>query len=277
MASDDASYDEAVSAQIDMRVVNLQKSFGRRKVLCGVNLDFESGKTTVILGASGCGKSVLLKHLVGLLRPDRGEVWFGSTRVDKLPERELGIVRRQIGFLFQQSALFDSDNVRDNIAFPLREHGMHDEQLIAQKVENVLNLVGLEDTIDQMPSELSGGQRKRVALARAVVLEPRVVLYDEPTTGLDPIRAQVINQLIIKLNTSLGITSIVVTHDIISAYRIANRIVFLHDGKVEMEGTAKEFQASENPLVRQFLIGELSADEMNRIQGIPERNLKVSL
>jgi len=260
-----------------MRVVNLQKSFGRRKVLCGVNLDFESGKTTVILGASGCGKSVLLKHLVGLLRPDRGEVWFGSTRVDKLPERELGIVRRQIGFLFQQSALFDSDNVRDNIAFPLREHGMHDEQLIAQKVENVLNLVGLEDTIDQMPSELSGGQRKRVALARAVVLEPRVVLYDEPTTGLDPIRAQVINQLIIKLNTSLGITSIVVTHDIISAYRIANRIVFLHDGKVEMEGTAKEFQASENPLVRQFLIGELSADEMNRIQGIPERNLKVSL
>lgn len=259
-----------------MRVVNLHKRFGRRKVLCGVSLDFESGKTTVILGASGCGKSVLLKHLVGLLRPDRGEVWFGSTRVDKLPERELGIVRRQIGFLFQQSALFDSDNVRDNIAFPLREHGMHDEHLIEQKVKNVLNLVGLEDTIDQMPSELSGGQRKRVALARAVVLEPRVVLYDEPTTGLDPIRAQVINQLIIKLNTSLGITSIVVTHDIISAYRIADRIVFLHDGKVELEGTAKEFQASENPLVRQFLIGELSGDEMNRIQGIPERNLKVS-
>lgn len=248
-----------------MRVINLKKRFGRREVLRGLTLDFESGKTTVILGASGCGKSVLLKHLVGLLRPDRGEVWFGSTRVDKLLERELGIVRRQIGFLFQQSALFDSDNVRDNIAFPLREHGMRDETLIQAKVKHVLELVGLADSIDQMPSELSGGQRKRVALARAVVLEPRIVLYDEPTTGLDPIRAQVINQLIIKLSKTLGITSIVVTHDIISAYCIADRIVFLHEGKVEMIGTAKEFQASKNPLVRQFLIGELSDNTVDPV------------
>lgn len=159
-----------MSVQIDMRVVNLRKRFARREVLRGVNLEFASGKITVVLGASGCGKSVLLKHLVGLLRPDRGEVWFGSTRIDKLPERELGIVRRQIGFLFQQSALFDSMNVRENIAFPLREHGMIDEKLIQEKVKRVLDLVALDEVIDQMPAELSGGQRKRVALARAVVL-----------------------------------------------------------------------------------------------------------
>ena len=188
-----------MSGQIDMRIVNLHKRFVRNEVLRGVTLEFAKGQITVVMGASGCGKSVMLKHLVGLLRPDKGEVWSGSTRIDNLPERELGIVRRQIGFLFQQSALFDSLTVRENIAFPLCEHGMTVQRLINDKVMHVLELVGLTETVDQMPSELSGGQRKRVALARAVVLEPRVVLYDEPTTGLDPIRSEIINQLILKL------------------------------------------------------------------------------
>ncbi len=253
--------------QVDMRVVNLRKRFGRRDVLRGVTLDFPRGKITVVLGASGCGKSVLLKHLVGLMRPDRGEVWFGTTRIDRLRERELGIVRREIGFLFQQSALFDSLSVRENIAFPLREHELKDEVLIDSKVRRVLDLVGLADTIDQMPSELSGGQRKRVALARAVVLEPRVVLYDEPTTGLDPIRAEIINQLILKFAQTLGITSIVVTHDLVSAHRIADSMVLLHEGKVILQGTPEEFQLTQDPIARQFLRGELGADELARIHG----------
>ncbi len=256
-----------MTAQADMRVVNLRKRFGRREVLRGVSIDFAPGAITVVLGPSGCGKSVMLKHLVGLLRPDRGEVWFGATRIDKLGERELGMVRRQIGFLFQQSALFDSLTVRENIAFPLREHGMNDDGLIESKVRRVLDLVALEETIDQMPSELSGGQRKRVALARAVVLEPRVVLYDEPTTGLDPIRSEVINQLILKLSDSLGVTSIVVTHDLMSAYRIADRMVLLHEGQVALEGTPREFEETTDPTARQFLRGELGADELARIRG----------
>lgn len=265
-----------MSVQTDMRVVNLRKRFARRDVLRGVTLDFPKGKITVVLGASGCGKSVLLKHLVGLLRPDRGEVWFGSTRIDKLPERELGIVRRQIGFLFQQGALFDSLTVRDNISFPLREHGMQNETLIEEKVKHVLNLVGMAETIDQMPSELSGGQRKRVALARAVVLEPRVVLYDEPTTGLDPIRSEVINQLILKFSQTLGITSIVVTHDLVSAYRIADHLVLLHEGKVVLQGTPEEFQATTDPIAGQFLRGELGADELARIRGNGDDGAKIS-
>ncbi|MSR43805.1 MAG: ATP-binding cassette domain-containing protein [Phycisphaerales bacterium] len=255
-----------MSGQIDMRVVNLRKSFGRRSVLSGLTLGFPKGKITVVLGSSGCGKSVMLKHLVGLLRPDRGEVWFGSTRVDTLPERELGIVRRQIGFLFQQSALFDSLTVRENIAFPLREHGMTEQRLIDDKVERVLGLVGLTETAEQMPSELSGGQRKRIALARAVVLEPRVVLYDEPTTGLDPIRAEVINELILKFSDTLGITSIVVTHDLVSAFRIADHMVLLNDGKVLIEGTPADLRDSKIPYAMQFLKGEISPEELARIR-----------
>lgn len=263
-----------MSAQIDMRAVNLHKHFGRRFVLRGVSLDFPKGLITVVMGASGCGKSVLLKHLVGLLRPDRGEVWFGSTRVDTLSERELGMIRRQIGFLFQQSALFDSLTVRENIAFPLREHGMKDEKLIEQRVMRMLDLVGLTETCDQMPTELSGGQRKRVALARAVVLEPRVVLYDEPTTGLDPIRAEVINELILKFSDALGITSIVVTHDLVSAFRVADRMVLLHEGKVLLEGTPEDFRQSTAKFVNQFLKGEVGPDELARIRAGGESNAR---
>lgn len=250
----------------DMRVVNLHKRFGRSEVLRGVDLAFPKGQITVVMGASGCGKSVMLKHLVGLLRPDRGEVWFGPQRIDRLPERELGVVRRQIGFLFQQSALFDSLNVRENIAFPLREHGLEDEERIEERVMYTLGMVGLGEARDQMPSELSGGQRKRVALARAIVLEPRVVLYDEPTTGLDPIRSEVINELILKLSDTLGITSIVVTHDLVSAFRIADRMVLLHEGKVVLEGTPAEFRNTTDPIAGQFLRGEVGTEELARIR-----------
>ena len=251
----------------DMRVVNLWKRFVRNEVLKGVSLEFPKGAITVVMGPSGCGKSVLLKHLVGLLRPDRGEVWFAHTRIDNMPERELGIVRRQIGFLFQQSALFDSLTVRENIAFPLREHGLDEEDRIEERVMRVLGLVGLSETRDQMPSELSGGQRKRVALARAVVLEPRVVLYDEPTTGLDPIRAEVINELILKLADAMGITTIVVTHDLVSAFRVADRMVLLDEGRVVLQGTPQEFRDTSNPVVGQFLRGEVSAEELAKIRG----------
>ncbi len=235
-----------------VRLSGLCKSFGRLEVLREMNLTFERGKTTVVLGPSGCGKSVMLKHIVGLLKPDRGEVWFQDNRVDILNEAALAPIRRQLGFLFQQSALFDSMDVRDNVAFPLVEHTDLSAEPRAQRVIEVLDMVGMVDSIEKMPAELSGGQRKRVALARAIVLRPKVILYDEPTTGLDPLRADTINELILKLQHELDITSIVVTHDMTSAFRIADVLVMLYDGAVVMQGTPDEFRKSSNPAVQQF-------------------------
>ena len=250
-----------------LRVQNLCKSFGRKPVLRGINLEFAPAVTTVIIGPSGCGKSVLLKHLVGLLRPDRGEVWFQNTRIDRLDETSLGPIRREIGFLFQQSALFDSMTVGDNIAFPLREHGVEDETIVASRVARVLRLVGLEQCLNQMPAELSGGQRKRVALGRAIVLEPRCILYDEPTTGLDPIRADVINEIILRFSRKLGITGIVVTHDMASAFKVGDRFIMLHGGKVHLEGTPDEFRTCQDPVVRRFMLGEASPEELAALRG----------
>jgi len=250
-----------------MRVVDLHKSFGRLKVLQGVSIDFHRGRTTVVLGPSGCGKSVLLKHLVAIERPTSGEVWFDSQRIDALSEIGLGPVRRQIGFLFQQSALFDSFTVFENVAFPLREHGFKVESELRERVDRVLRMVGLPEKARQMPADLSGGQRKRIALARAIVLEPKVVLYDEPTTGLDPIRADVINELVIKLQEQLGITSIVVTHDLTSAFKLADRMVMLHDGKVRLQGATEVFRESTDPLVHRFLAGEALPEELAEIKG----------
>jgi phospholipid/cholesterol/gamma-HCH transport system ATP-binding protein len=258
--------DTPVAVPEAMRVQSISKRFGRLEVLRELSLSFPRGQTTVVMGPSGCGKSVMLKHLVGLLRPDAGEVWFGSVRIDALGERGLGPVRRQIGFLFQQSALFDSMSVHDNVAFPLREHGVLEPLEVDRRVDRVLHLVGLEDTRDQMPSELSGGQRKRIALARAVVLEPQVVLYDEPTTGLDPIRSDIINELILKLNRTLGVTSIVVTHDLSSAFKVADRMVMLHEGRVRLEGTPELFRTTDDPIVQRFLRGEASPEELARIR-----------
>ncbi len=263
---------DAAAAEFPVRVEALRKSFGRNRVLKDLTLAFPRGKTTVVLGPSGCGKSVLLKHLIGLLHPERGQVYFENERIDTLSERRLAHVRQQIGFLFQQGALFDSMNVYENVAFPLRQiegRSPYDEET---RVRRVLRLVGLENTLLQQPSELSGGQQKRVALARAVVLEPSVVLYDEPTTGLDPIRSDVINELILKLKQELHVTSIVVTHDLISAFKVADHMVMLHEGRVVLAGAPAEFRASTDPIVSRFLRGEASDEELRAIREVSAVN-----
>lgn len=245
-----------------IRLVNVHKSFHWTPVLRGLTVDFARAKTTVVLGPSGCGKSVMLKHIVGLLKPDLGEVWYEATRIDVISEAKLGPIRRQFGFLFQQGALFDSMSVRENLEFPLLEHTKLNAEDRQHRVEQVLGMVGLQEVINKMPADLSGGQRKRIALARAIVLEPKVVLYDEPTTGLDPIRADVINELIIKLQTELHLTSIVVTHDLNSAFKIADYMMMMHEGKVVFQGTPDELREASDPVVQRFLRGEATADEL---------------
>ncbi|MCH2133243.1 MAG: ABC transporter ATP-binding protein [Phycisphaerales bacterium] len=256
-----------------MRVANLRKAFGSNRVLRDLSLSFPRGGTTVVMGPSGCGKSVLLKHLIGLLRPDAGEVWHEDIRIDRLSESGLGRVRRQIGFLFQQGALFDSMSVGDNVGFPLREHSELSPEDRRQRVERMLHMVGVPDTYDKDPATLSGGQRKRVALARAVVLEPDLILYDEPTTGLDPIRSDIIGELITRLQRALELTSIVVTHDIQLSFRIADRMVLLHEGRVRMQGTPEEFRQTDDPEVRRFLEGRATRDELaglEPVEGVDE-------
>lgn len=248
-----------------IRLVNLHKSFGSLRVLAGLSLELRKGDTTVIMGPSGTGKSVLLKHIAGLIKPDKGEVWFGPHRVDAMAEHDLIEVRSKIGFLFQMGALFDSMNVHDNICFPLVEHTKLTKSERNAKCKAVLAMVGLKDIEQKMPADLSGGQRKRVALARAVVLEPEVVLYDEPTTGLDPIRSDLINELIITLSQRLGITSVVVTHDMQSANKIADRMVMLYDGKVIADDAPEAFRRSNNEIVRRFIEGKADQDDLDSI------------
>jgi phospholipid/cholesterol/gamma-HCH transport system ATP-binding protein len=241
---------------------DVAKRFGPLVVLDGVNLAVPRGQSIVIIGASGSGKSVMLKHIVGLLTPERGEVWFDGVRVDTLVERELMRIRRRVGFLFQMGALFDSLTVGENIAFPLVEHTHMTGGEVLGTVAHCLAMVGLPGIEKKMPAELSGGQRKRVALARAIALQPELILYDEPTTGLDPIRADVINELIIKLQRELNTTSISVTHDMTSAFKIAQRIVMLHEGKIIMDGTPEEYRNAADPIVRRFVIGEADEREL---------------
>lgn len=255
----------AASLEPIIRLVDLHKSFGALRVLAGVSLDLYPRQTTVVLGPSGTGKSVLLKHIVALLRPDQGQVWFKDRRVDTLDEVELVDVRRKVGFLFQMGALFDSMNVMDNVCFPLQEHARISAGERAERCAEVLNMVGLDGVEAKMPAELSGGQRKRVALARAIILKPEVVLYDEPTTGLDPIRADVINELILNLSQCLGITSVVVTHDMVSAQKIADRMVMLYDGQVIADGEPGAFQRSENDMVQRFIRGQAEQTDLDRI------------
>jgi phospholipid/cholesterol/gamma-HCH transport system ATP-binding protein len=247
-------------ALIELRRVS--KRFGRLVVLDDLSLKIESGKCLVVIGASGTGKSVLLKHIVGLLRPDVGEVWFDGHRIDNISEKKLMQMRLQFGFLFQMGALFDSMNTLDNVSFPLVEHSTKKTDEIREQATAKLAMVGLRDAGKKMPGELSGGQKKRVALARAIALEPRVILYDEPTTGLDPIRSDVINELIIKLQRELKVTSIVVTHDMQSALKIADRIVMLSHGKIVFDGTPAEIQKCKDPVVRQFVTGEAGEAEL---------------
>ncbi len=253
-----------------IELTNLHKRFGKLVVLNDLNLTIEEGKCIVIIGASGSGKSVMLKHIVGLLQPDKGEVWYDGRRIDTMKVRPLMEVRRDFGFLFQMGALFDSLTVGQNIAFPVIEHTHKPSNEIASIVTEKLRLVGLPGIENKMPGELSGGQKKRVALARAIALDPKVILYDEPTTGLDPIRSDVINELIINLQRELKVTSIVVTHDMNSAFKVGDRIVMLYEGKMIFDGTPEEVQTSEDPLVKRFVAGEATPQELGLVAaGLP--------
>jgi phospholipid/cholesterol/gamma-HCH transport system ATP-binding protein len=245
---------------------DVHKRFGSLVVLDGINLKIASGESIVIIGASGSGKSVLLKHIVGLLKPDEGEVWFDGQRIDTMGERQLMEIRKQCGFLFQMGALFDSLTVGENIGFPIQEHTHKSAAEVRRIVAQRLAMVGLPGIEGKMPAELSGGQRKRVALARAIALEPRIILYDEPTTGLDPIRADVINELILKLHRELHTTSVTVTHDMNSAFKVAQRIVMLHEGKLIVDAAPREIQNIQDPIVRRFVLGEADERELAALQ-----------
>jgi len=238
-----------------IRIKNLHKSFGNNKVLRGVNLEIEEGETITIIGGSGCGKSVLLKHIVGLLKPEAGEIEVDGQEITGLGMEELAGVQKKFGMLFQGAALFDSLTVGENIAFGLRMLTSLGERAIRKRVSEKLSLVGLEGIEELMPAELSGGMKKRVALARAIAMNPKYILYDEPSTGLDPIMADVINNLILDLQEKLNITSIAVTHDMVTAYKISDRIAMLYEGQINEIGTPEEIRGTKNSVVRQFISG----------------------
>ena len=242
---------------------NVTKKFGDKGVLDNISLAIEKGKTTVVIGPSGCGKTVLIKHFIILLRPSSGEVYFKKKRIDNLSENELNRVRTHYGFLFQGGALFDSLSVAENIMFPILQHyKITDWSEVDELVKTKLAMVGLDGYQNYYPAKLSGGQRKRVALARAIALNPEVILYDEPTTGLDPIRADIINELILKLQRELGETTVVVTHDMTSVYKIADRIIMLHNGKIIADGDADHIRNHPHPIVQQFISGQVSEDDL---------------
>lgn len=238
-----------------IRINNLYKSFGDNRVLRGVNLEIEEGETITIIGGSGCGKSVLLKHIVGLMKPEIGEIEVDGQEITRLGMEELAEVQKKFGMLFQGAALFDSLTVGENISFGLRMLTDLAEREIRRSVSEKLSLVGLEGIEQLMPAELSGGMKKRVALARAIATNPKYILYDEPSTGLDPIMADVINNLILNLQKKLKITSIVVTHDMVTAYRVSDRIAMLYEGRIEEIGTPEEIKETKDSVVRQFITG----------------------
>ncbi len=233
----------------------LRKSFGSHRVLDALDLDIERGETLVVIGRSGCGKSVLLKHITGLVRPDAGEILFEGEDMTRFDRKKLFQMRMHFGMLFQSSALFDSMTVGENVALPLRKHSNMSEEEIARTVTEKLELVGLTGVQGQYPAEMSGGMKKRIGLARAVAMNPQVVLYDEPTTGLDPIMADVINELIRTLQRELKVTSVVVTHDIKSAYHVGDRIAMLHEGRIIFSGSPDEVRRTDDPVIRQFVEG----------------------
>ena len=235
-----------------IEVRDLHKSFSGRPVLRGVDLTVPRGSTRVILGLSGSGKTVLMKHIIGLLRPDSGQVLIEGSDITAYDHKQLLELRRKFGMVFQQAALFDSMSVGDNVAFPLREHTDLDEAQIRQKVREKLELVSLDNVEDKFPSELSGGMRKRVGLARAVVLDPSIILYDEPTTGLDPITTDQVDEMILEAKQKLNVTSIVISHDIASAFKIADHIIFVYDGNIVVDGLKDEMLACKHPFVQQF-------------------------
>jgi len=234
-------------------VRDLYKSFGSHEVLCGVNLDVEEGTTCVILGGSGSGKTVLMKHVIGLLKPDRGQVFVDGEDVVPLSDLELERVRRKFGMVFQGAALFDSMTVYENVAFPLKEHSKLSEPEMRKRVDEKLAIVGLHDVADLYPASLSGGMRKRVGLARAIIRDPKIVLYDEPTTGLDPITTDYVDEMILTAKAKLGVTSLVISHDVASAFKVADQIAFLSGGKIVAHAPPAELRKSTDPVVKLFL------------------------
>ena len=237
-----------------IRFENLHKAFGDKQVLAGLTLEVQDGETMVVIGYSGTGKSVALKHIVGLLDPDAGDVLVDGRAVSTLDRDALNALRREIGYVFQFAALFDSLTVAENVALGLRRRGLDDDE-IAERVTEALALVDLTGAGERYTSELSGGMRKRVGIARAIALRPRYILYDEPTTGLDPVTSAVIDRLMVRTREHLGVTGVVVTHDMRSAYTVGDRIAMLYEGRIRQVGTVAEVQETDDPVVRQFIEG----------------------
>ena len=235
-------------------IKNVTKNFGGKNVLNGLSLEISRGETLVVMGQSGCGKSVLLKIITGLISADSGEIWFDGTEISKLKTKKMNILRRKIGMLFQSAALFDSMTVAENIAFMLDQHTDLSKQEMRKVVDEKLSLVDLEGVQDLRPAELSGGMRKRVGLARALAFEPEVIFYDEPTTGLDPVTCTEINQLIRDLHERLRVTSVVVTHDMHSAFSVATRMAMIHEGEKIADGKPDEIINIDNPILQQFIL-----------------------
>lgn len=236
-------------------IKDISKTFGKHKVLDNINLKIEKGEITVIMGGSGCGKSTLLKHLIGSLKPDKGEIIIEGKDITKMDENSLDKIRKKFGMLYQSGALFNSMSVGENVALPLREHTKLDNKIIEIVVKMKLELVGLTGFNELFPSQISGGMKKRVALARAIALDPQVVFYDEPGAGLDPVTRSVIDKLIMDLSKKLNITSIVVTHEMESTFTIADKIAMVHQGKIIADGTISEIKNSQNEVVQQFING----------------------
>src|SRR5713101_5328706 len=251
--SSSAALDRDLGSMIAVR--GLVKRIGQQDILRGVDLDVARGETLAIIGRSGGGKSVLLKHLVGLMKPNAGEIWVEGQNIIAMNERQLGMIRPKIGILFQGAALFDSMTVEENIAFPLREAGEREPKVLREKVRQMLETMELEGQEEKMPVNLSGGMKKRVGLARAIVRRPSCILYDEPTSGLDPVVSDSINRLIRRLQQRFHVTSVVVTHDMKSAFHVGDHIAYLHEGRIYFYGTPEEIQASPDRLIQDFLVG----------------------
>ena len=251
VAGGNAARRAAASVMIDLQ--DLYKSFSGFAVLKGINLQMHEGTTTVVLGGSGSGKTVLMKHIMGLFKPDRGRVMVDGEDISTMPRQQLSTFRERMGMVFQSAALFDSMTVGDNVAFPLREHTSLSESEIREKVKEKLAVVDLHDVEQKFPAELSGGMRKRVGLARAIIREPKIVLYDEPTTGLDPLTTESVDEMILHARERLSVTSVVISHDIGSAFHIADRIAVINEGRIVEEGTPAEVRKTQEPFTRQFL------------------------
>ena len=236
-------------------VRSLVKRIGAQEILCGVDLEVARGETLAIIGRSGGGKSVLLKHLIGLMRPDAGEIWIEGQNIIGMTEWQLATIRQKVGILFQGSALFDSMIVEENIAFPLREAGERNLKVLRTKVHEMLEVMELQGQEKKMPVNLSGGMKKRVGLARSIIRQPSCILYDEPTSGLDPVVSDSINRLIRRLQKRFGVTSIVVTHDMKNAFHVADRVAYLHEGRIYFHGTPRELEQADNALIQDFLLG----------------------